>query len=357
MKPSITAANQTELCEQKASQVMRWISEMEDVAKTEFAVVRLFEQGVLPEGTKGFLHILLESQFVGDRTGLELQPEKIRELLIEAFQNTAHYLLSPQSFLADFLTLDTDSINISTDVLLRLSYLVDYPYFSEWIDEWLDARCSKGNSAIPKSAFEEFLFQTDQLVTQNVSTEELATLLEPLIHFYGGDRLPDEMAWTFFEDKRLQSADSAEHTGFDASELAIALKEAKPMSEPIQSSDDFAPIPEYDSFLKELREIGVILPPPHKDHSVATEASLPPMEIFLSKKARTKLIEKIFQGNELEYNRAMDQLNTSADYKQAQLNLRTILGMYKVRAGSKSALRLEYALHLRYGIQVENILP
>jgi hypothetical protein len=340
------------LCEEKTSQVMRWISEAEHGEKAEFAVARLFENGVLGENTKAFLHVLLEKEFPEDRIALELPPEKIRVLLAEAFTGTQLYLESPQTFLANFLTFRTDMLMVNSEMLSRLAYIVDYPYFPEMIDEWLAIGMQQGKKEITKSEFQEFLSHVDRAIILYSELDELQKFLDPIYDFHGAKLLSHEVIKKLFADKKLSVPPELDRDEYTSEDLAFALKDAVlslPLDEP---GIDLAPIPEYDSFLKELREIGVILPPPHLDLNENTK-SLPPIEMFITKKLRNKCLEKIFHDNRNEYNRMIALLNATEDYAQAELNLQTLIGIHKVKPDSKTASRLRDALRMRFSREVE----
>jgi len=348
----ITSTIGSELCDEKTSQVMRWLSEAEGGEKAEFAVARLFENGVLGENTKGFLHVLLEKEFPGDRTDLEFAPDKIYALVSEAFTGTQMYLVTPQTFLSNFLTFNSDTLTINTEMLSRLAYIVSYPYFPEMIDEWLAISLQQGKHEIPKREFQKFLSQTDHTVIRYSSDDELHAYLAPLYEFYGVKTLSGEIVLSFFNDKKLIIPPMYGQEQFTPEEMAAALKDAVLALPPVK---DYAPIPEYDSFLQELREIGVVLPPPNHANEKEKNIALPPIEMFISKKLREKCLEKIFHGNKNEYERMIALLNSTSDYSQAELNLQTLLGIHKVKSDSKTANRLHDVLRMRFGMQVEII--
>jgi hypothetical protein len=340
-----------ELCEAKAAKVMRWISESEDISKTEFAVARLFELGVFEDNTKAFLHLLLESQFPGDRIGLELPPEQLHALISEAFTNTYLYLLTPLSFISGFLSFGMDTVKINNEMLSRLSYFIDYPYFPELIDEWLAVQLQRGRDEIPLSEFRDLLLQLDRSIIMNSSLEKLGNYLKPLYQFHNEAKtLSAEVIAIFLKDKHLSMPDRLKRSDYEIEDTAYLLKEAI-QDVPIQESKrDFAPIPEYDTFLKELRDIGIILPPPMRINRQEGTVALLPVQMLISKKLRNKCIEKIFRGNLQEYERMIVMLNSSEEYSQAQLNLKTLLGIHKISSESKTALRLEEVLCRRFNI-------
>jgi hypothetical protein len=339
-----------EICVEKAAQVFRWLSETEDPTRSEFAAHRLFETGVLKENTKGFLHSLLEFQFPGERIDLELPADQLRDFLTDAFHNTYQYLAAPQAFLAHFLTMGSGTMKLSSDVVSRLSYLVDYPYFPEMIDDWIVIKLEEGKKEITKNQLLEFLFQSDRTVLRYSELPELQKYLEPIFEFYGTSLLPREIVRTVFLDKKLKIPVKLDKDEYTAEEMASALKEAV-ISLPADA-EEFAPIAEYDSFLKELREIGVILPPPNLQDGSGHPA-LPPVQMFISKKLRKKCLEKIFHENRFEYERMIDLINATNDYSQAELNLHTLLGIHKVKSDSKTAHRLQEVLRMRFGKQSE----
>jgi hypothetical protein len=338
------------LCEEKAAKVMRWISESEDISKSEFSVARLFEEGVLPENTKGFLHSLLEEQFSGDRIGLELPPEQLHALISDAFTKTYLYLITPQSFLGGFLSLGTGAIKISTEMLSRLNRLTDYPYFPEMLVEWLDIRLQAGRNEISKPEFNKFISEAERMVIEYSSLERLKDYFIPLFEFHNGAAVLDhEIIHSFFIDKRLAVPVNLNSNQYTVEDLAIILKEAVHESQANQTNE-LQPIPEYNAFLKELRDIGVILPAPKNILTFDTNTVLPPIQLFISEKLRSKCLEKIFHGNIKEYERTLGLLNSAIEFSQAELNLRTLLEMYRISEDAKVARRLHKALRLRFNI-------
>jgi len=180
---------------------------------------------VLPDNTKAFLHVLLEKEFPGDRTGLELPPERIHALLSEAFTGTQLYLESPQTFLANFLTFNTDTLTVNSEMLSRLSYIVDHPYFPEMIDEWLATQVQQGRKQLLKSEFEEFLSHVDRLVINYSSLVQLSDYFVPLFEFYGELELPRDIIHGLLTDKKLVIPHKLDRAEFTTEDLAFALKE------------------------------------------------------------------------------------------------------------------------------------
>jgi hypothetical protein len=71
--------------------------------------------------------------------------------------------------------------------------------------------------------------------------------------------------------------------------------------------------------------------------------------MFINPKLRKKCLEKIFHSNVNEYDRTIMMLNEIRDYSQAELNLRSLLDLYKIKPDSKVAIRLNDVLRLRFG--------
>ena len=154
-----------------------------------------------------------------------------------------------------------------------------------------------------------------------------------------------------FADKGLAiPADNAQEE-FSIEDLSFAIKEAYLDTELIGPVEELPPIPQYDEFLKELRDVGVMLPPPNVHHELKEEKiNLPPIQMFINSKLRKKCLEKIFRFNTNEYDRSIILLNAIKDYPQAELNLRSLLELHKVKPDSKVAMRLNEALRMRFGI-------
>ncbi|MDP4236754.1 MAG: hypothetical protein Q8919_09930 [Bacteroidota bacterium] len=351
-----TIAHQTAiamLCEGKASEVMRWISRTEDISKSTFSVARLFEVGVLNEDTKAFLHLLLEESFPGDRIDLELSPEEVHSIVNEAIRNTYSYLVTPESFIADFLCNGGSTLRINEAMLSRLSYFVDYEYFPEMIDEWLAIQLREGCTEIPRSDLQKFLLRADRAIMTYAPTERIVKYLDPIFEFHHKTDLLDRtIVDSFLRDKGLTMPDSTALEQFNRDEFVFAIKESLLASTIPEQKNEFPPIPQYDAFLKELRDVGVVLPPPHKekgelqDHSI----TLPPIEMFISAKQRKKILEKVFRSNINEYERTMRMIDEIPDYSQSELNLRSVLELHKISQDSKVAIRMNEAIRARFGI-------
>ncbi len=348
----LTTTSAAALSEEKAAKVMYWISESEDSSKTDFAVARVFETGVLQDNTKAFLHLLLEEKHPDERLTLELPPQEFHALLRDAFTDTYRYLLTPQLFIAEFLSFGSDTLYISESMLARLSYFVNYSFFAEMLDEWFAIELQSSKADLDKSILTKFLSDVDRSIMKYSSLEEIAKYLEPIFEYHESKIIARNSVELLFSDKGLTiPADNAQQE-FSSEDIAFAIKEAYLASEVIGPVEELAPIRKYDEFLKELREIGVVLPPPSLAHTIAEEEKnlLPPIQMFISSKLRKKCLEKIFRENKYEYDRAITLLNTIEDYSQAELNLRSLLDMHKIRADSKTSIRLNQALRLRFNI-------
>lgn len=337
--------------DEKAAKVIHWVSESEDISNTEFAVARVFETGVLQDNTKAFLHLLLEEKYPDDRLNLELPPEELRELLKDAFINSYRYLFTPQSFISEFLCFGTDTASINEQMLVRLSYFVDYPYFPEMLDEWFAIELQSGNSNVPKSILQKFLGDVDRSIMKYSSLEEITEYLHPLYEYHGSQLLGRKVLEMVLADKNLTIPPDNAQEEFSDEDAAFASKEAFITSELIGPVEELAPIPQYDEFLKELRDVGVVLPPPHHMLHVHDDDDivLPPIQMFINSKLRKKCLEKIFHSNVNEYDRAISMLNEIHDYSQSELNVRSLLELYKIKPDSKVAIRLNEVLRLRFG--------
>lgn len=340
-----------EICEEKAAKVIRWLSESEDIARTQFAVARLFETGVLQDNTKGFVHLLLEEKYPGDRIKLELLPEEMQRLLTDAFTQTYLYLLTPQSFISEFLSFDKDFVRTDHAMLARLSYFVDYPYFPDMLDEWFAINLHSGQPEIRKSDLQKLLRDIDRSIMKYSSVDEIVKYHAPLYEYFGSDEIDRDTLDVLLTDKNLTVAADNDRAQFPRSDLAFTIKEAYMASELVTPVvDELPPIQEYDTFLKELREVGVVLPPPHHIAKTVTEEAkqLPPIQLFIHSKLRKRCIAEVFHSNVNEYERALVMLNAIKDYSHAELNLSSTLHIHKIEPDSKVAIRLHEALRLRF---------
>ncbi len=339
-----------ELCEEKAAKVMRWVTESEAVSNIPFTVAKAFESGVLQKNTASFLRLLLNEQYPGETVEPEVTPEKLHRLLTDAFINTYLYLLTPHSFIPKYLSFGSDTIHVNVAMLARLSSLSDYPYFSEMMEEWFTASLQNSNPSDRKSDLIKFLSEVDRLIIKYSTVNEISSYFKPLYDFQNTESIDKETLSILFTDKGLRLSSDSERNNYSAEELSALLKKAYDSIELTPPPEDTPQIPEYDSFLKELREIGVVLPPPNVHLPVEENIIPPPLEMFIGAKLRAKCIEKIFHDNENEYHRAIIMLNSIDDYSQAELNLNTLLQIHKVLPDTKVAARLYEVLRLRFRI-------
>ena len=350
MESTITHLTPTfELCEEKAAKVLRWIAESEDLSKQTFAVSRAFEHGVLQDNTAAFLRLLLEESVGGKSDELELNPEELQQFLTDAFKNTYLYLLTPQSFIPEFLSFESDTVHISAKMLARLGSFANYPYFPEMLEEWFTITSQSSATEDPKITLKKFLNDVERSIIKYSTPTQIATYLTPLYEFHGSEVINRGTVEILFADKGLIFPADNEKKEFTVEEVSDFLKEAYLLSEVISPIEELPAIPQYDTFLQELREIGVVLPPPHSHIPSEEKKILPSLDMFIGSKLRKRCLEKIFHNNENEYIRAIAMLNATRDYSQAQLNLNTLLHMHKVEPDSKVAIRLTEALQLRFG--------
>jgi len=331
--------------------VMRWLSETEDISKTKFSVARIFETGVLQDDMKGFVHLLLEENYPGDRIELELPPEDFQKLLTEAATQTYLYLLTPRSFISKFLSFDKDTLRIDHAMLTRLSYFVDYPYFADMLDEWFSINLGTSGRDMRTSDLNKFIADIDRSILKYSGVDVLEKYYAPLYEYFGSDEIDRDIVTTILSDKNITIASDNNRTRFTSTDLAYTLKEAYIASEFVAPvTEELPPIQEYDTFLKELREVGVMLPPPHHAAVVVPEEPkpLPPIQLFIHSKLRKRTIEEVFHSNVNEYERTLVMLNAIKDYTHAELNLSSMLHMHKIPPESKVAIRLHEALRLRF---------
>src|SRR5205807_8322006 len=175
--------------------------------------------------------------------------------------------------------------------------------------------------------------------------DTLTGYLQPLFSFHEKAILPLPAIEIFFDDKQLVLPANLQKENYTPEDIAFALKDAVLSLPGIESAGEFPPIPEYEQFLKELRDVGVVLPPPKL--GALPEDEYFPVEFFIGKKLRKKSIEKIFRGNKAEYMQMLRVLNAAREYDQAKLNFETLLGIRRISPESKTARRLAKALRLR----------
>jgi len=339
-----------ELCEEKAAEAMRRIAALKDLSKGTLTVSRIFEHGVLTENTSNFLRLLIEEELDGKRKEPELQPDELQALLTDAYTKTYLYLLTPQSFIPEYLSFGSDTIHINVKTLSRLDSLCDYPYFPDILREWLTITSQTIAAEDRKLIIRKFLSDTERIIIHYSPEPIVEGYLSSLYEYHGSELINRETAEIFFSDKGLPFPGEDEKKEFSIGELSALLKRAYFEAEVTPPAEALAPIPKYDSFLQELREIGVILPAPHPRNSPEGKKILPPLEMFIGSKLRKKCLEKIFHHNENEYRYSIKLLNDIDDYHQAELSLITLLQIHKVAQDSKVALRLKEALQLRFGL-------
>lgn len=241
-----------------------------------------------------------------------------------------------------------------------------YPFLSDLFGEWLR------RSVEPQGA-SSFLSTITREVIGNMTLTELCAMLQAPLDVLSMDGAVDvSVVSGIFRELHLSAlAEKIELAGarIKVSDLEGILTQTPKQSQVTESSSN------YNEFLSELKEAGVIIPPSAKERQTKVQARRsaaldepvipkPPkvkaslqksaprttvgVESMLSPEAREKIMTKIFRDDEDDFRRSIELLDKAKDWKQASIYLDALFMRRKVDPYSKTATRLTDAVYLRF---------
>jgi hypothetical protein len=348
------------IIEEKHQAVMRWVTTTVEETDSKVALQRLLETDVLTPQVAKFLVFELKGNSAPETNIYELQLslDLISKHLLTAYEKTYSYLLTPETFLADFLA-SIEGAAFDESFSNKLEVFVTYDYFPMILAAWATYLKQQGTGFVSRTELVVKIHEIDQLILRHATISVMVDLLDPIYDFHrhhaGNPTLPGSELALLFEDKNLSQAAQEFNlrsdkyfnlreaveiisnmlgTGFIPSEIP------PPPEVPVSSE---YPETHYDAFLQDLQEAGVELRTPDE-----TQKAVPSIELFIGKKLRERTIRKVFHDNRNEYQRFITFLNASSSLDKALLNLETTLRMQRVDPTSKLAQRLRDAAMLRF---------
>ncbi len=348
------------IIEEKHEAVMRWVTTTVAETDSKIALQRLLENDVLPQQTANFLAFELRGNTSTETSIYELQLplDQISKHLLSAYEKSYAYLLTPETFLADFLA-TAEGAAFDENFASKLQTFLVYDYFPLILGAWGENARQNDVGYVSRTEFVVKLRDIDELILHHATISVMVDLLDPIYDFHrhqsSDPTLPASELALFFEDKGLaQAVDEFNAKADQPINIREAVQiisvllgtgftvtEPPPALEPPQEIE--YPETQYDEFLHDLQEAGVKLQTPEE-----TQVALPSIERFISKKLRKKTILKVFHENRSEYERFIAFLNGSTSLEKAILNIETTLRMQRVDPTSKLAKRLREAATQRF---------
>lgn len=335
----------SDIASAKAARVISWLFEQESVDATVFHLTPLFDPLVMPDEVQLFL-LYLSSKHINAGQTPEYEPEEIKKIVEQAFALHGEFLSTPQSFILNFLFDSEFELSDIESTLKKITTLGAYPYFREFLHEWISQR----SAPITKQDVVEAIFDIDKLAGSYVSEEQLSAYFLPLIEFF--KERPDDLALAIrllVKDKHITQEYAGEN---DPESIAKFIKgniEAATVMPEFLTIDSAI---DYPVFLDELKQAGINLPPPVKfraDDPLPYSRSLP-FELFLSDKVKSRTIEELFHGNTYEYDRMIALINNAVSIDEAILNLETVLHLQNARPTQKHLAKLERAIRMKFSL-------
>ncbi len=335
----------------KTEKVLRWLYEQESADTTVFRLSLLFNDTVLSSQVQGFArHILRDT----DVDTTMHTPEEIRKLITEAFEYCSLFICAPNSFIPDFLTHGTSTV---TDISIAendLAILQYYPYYSEFLREWLTLQFAPIRSGDLRS----ICTQIDRLTFCYSSEKQIEIYLESFFNYFRDTDISKAQLNTlincFLNDKSIHSeVDLSEYT---SSTLAAHLKQHLDQTEiisenPFPSVGQVITEEDYTAFIDELKQAGVHLPLPttlrQNEVIIPRKRSLP-IQLFIDSTLERKLIANIFHSNRNEYERMLTMINHAGSYLESILNLETTLHLQKAKHSEKLLTKFENAIKMKF---------
>ncbi|HYM21067.1 MAG TPA: hypothetical protein VEW28_08700 [Candidatus Kapabacteria bacterium] len=306
----------------KSDRVLQWLFEQHPAEAEDHNLARLFDDTVLSKSVQGFLRTFVTEHKL-------YNGNECKEIVSEAHLFSARYLATPNEFLSEYFARET-----SANALKKLDAFQDYPYYREFIEEWLP----HNSTILSKEDVRNFVWNADKLFVIYSPVETIEKNLEPFFDFFKElDNATDGLGRVtelFITDKGLDYSLAGKDGLHSAAALADFLKTniSHAIFSPASSSADASTQhsdAEYQEFLDELRTAGIHLPPPPHMREGAKQFDLLPVHFFVNEKLREQTTGKIFHGNPHEYDRLIAIIDNAANYEEAILNLETIMHLQR----------------------------
>jgi hypothetical protein len=294
------------------------------------------------------------------------------------------YAAIPLAFIRRYL-----DANGAEDTASFLQSVRIYPFISDLFGEYL----RRGGDLSEASSF---LTTVTREVIGDMTLSELCSMMQEPLKILANDEgtvPPSEVATIFRELYLSPLANTIEShseplrpedlervlspsTFIEITEPAITtaiIASSESAIDP-QSVIPSAPASEtvYSDFLSELKDAGVMIPPPAKEPKArpvakraaaevelqaSTKASKPKpvapkssvsVDSMLSPAAREKIMTKIFRDDKDDFRRSIELIDKAKDWKQASIYLDALFMRRKVDPDSKTATRLTDAVYARF---------
>jgi hypothetical protein len=366
--------------QEKLGKITSWLFLTEDPQTHTVAVGKIIADGVLAENIRRiFLHFLEQDHVLPQEDANPLHssleeklvevPELLR-LLDKSISFTFDYLIKPRKIFSEFLLEGKKDINIGAHLFSKLDSIVSYEYFPLLSGEWFTRQMKTGRTFLSQDELHSFIKNTDELIVSHATISTMIELLDPIYDFFNyrtpSPEIEIELLSSFFFEKGL---DGIAQTYVESPKSTLSMREAVDILTDLlvkhkkehsaeetiaaDTNSDFhsISIPEYNTFLEDLKTVGVRLP----EAPLGTDDHyLLPFEFFIGKKLRAKTIKKIFYDDEEAYNSFISRVNSIHDKEQAALTLETMIELQRIDLSSKTAMRFREALSNRFTSKEEN---
>ncbi len=244
-----------------------------------------------------------------------------------------------------------------------------YPFISDLLGEYL-----RRNSNIKDAS--NFLTLITREVISNMTLTELCTMLQAPLELLADAHGKVEPATVSGIFRELYLSSLAEKIEQQAAPIDPRDLEKLLTAPSSALAVESTPNADYNDFLSELKDAGVIIPPSSKERQSRVQAkraavtdekagstvrspkpkpavSKPwaqTVESMLSPDANEKIMLKIFRNDEDDYRRSMELINKAKDWKQASIYLDALFMRRKVDPYSKTATRLTDAVYARFNL-------
>ena len=258
------------------------------------------------------------------------------------------YAVQPIAFIEQYFA--SHGAAVTHDFVSRVRI---YPFISDLFGEWLSRRTETSNADIRHS-----LSTIVREVISNMTLNELAEMLKASLKLasdQAGIVATTDIAATLREFQLSRLADRVAKHGatINLANIELALS-----SEPQQPDDARPQAGDYNDFLSELKEAGVVIPQGsggpastklkqarRKTASITAAANV---EQYLSPDARTRILTDVFGSDAEDLARSLDLINKAKDWKQASIYLEALFMRRKIDPQGTSAIRLADAVYARF---------
>ncbi len=287
------------------------------------------------------------------KNSILLSYSELENALDKASKFAINFILRPEWTLTKVI-FKNENAKTTEQILESLSNFNEYTYYKKLLEKVLQKYRS---NEIKFDLFQLILRKIDEEVMKSVSIRELLSIIEPVFKFFrfanDENTVPAEALIIFFNDKGAENIvkeielerDLHRRAKFTINDVEIILKRfSKPAEVQTFTTEPKIETPTPEEKISEPETIE----PEIEEPQSKTTVKLPDLNLLLDEKTREKFIKKIFKGNELKFQQAIEKLNSIDTWKEASAFIDSIFIEHEIDPYSDEAIEFTDFVYRRY---------